>query len=463
MSTVPLQATDHLDTSDATTRTLTVAAAATLLALAVFSAVVTTIGDTIRSLHGDVSGQTWALSGMSLGLAAALLTTGALADDLGRRRVLVWSTTLLALGGAVAALAPSVPVLVAARILQGAAGGGVIASSLGMIGHAFAPGRPRAFATSVWGAAVGGGIALGPIAGAAVATTSGWRGSYWLQAVAAAALIPAAMTLPESRAAVRRPVDLLGAILLGAAMVCLIAGLIEGRRDWASSATIGLLIAGVVLLMSFAGLELRRRNPMLDLRLFREPLFLASASGALFNGLAVIGLMSFSPTLMQRGLHIGVLASAGVLATWSGTSTVVALAGRPLLSRWGAPTLLGIGLALCAAGELGLVGIGSGAGWSRLVPGLMLAGVGSGLANSSLGRLAVDSVPRERAGMGSGANNTARYLGGAAGIALVVALASAGSGSGTAALLHGWNTATIVCAGLCALGAAVAILCRPEG
>ena len=88
-------------------RTLLVAAAGTLLVLAVFSAVVTTVGDTVRSFHGDISSQTWVLSGMSLGLAAALLTVGTLADAFGRRRVLVLSGLLLALTSALGAVAPS--------------------------------------------------------------------------------------------------------------------------------------------------------------------------------------------------------------------------------------------------------------------------------------------------------------------------------------------------------------------
>ena len=97
-----------------------------------------------------------------------------------------------------------------------------------------------------------------------------------------------------------------------------------------------------------------------------------------------------------------------------------------------------------------------------LLPGLAVTGIGSGLANASLGRLAVESVPRERAGMGSGANNTARYLGGAAGVALMVALVSGGPGSGSAGLLSGWDTAATVCGVVCVPAALVATACRPR-
>jgi len=446
--------------SESSARTLAVAASATLLVLAIFSAVVPDVRDSIRSLHGGISGQTWVLSGMSMGMAAALLTAGVLADDLGRRRVLVWSTTLLAIAGAIGALAPTVGVLVAARLLQGAAGAGVVASSLGLIGHAFPAGAPRTFATSVWGAAVGGGIALGPVLGASLTTSLGWRSSYWLQALGAALLVPAAIAVAESRSGERRRLDLPGAIALTSAMAALSAGLIEGRTSWTTPLTIALLTTGLLSLGLFAAIELRRREPMLDLRLFRQPLFMASLSGALFIGLAVIGVMSFSPTLMERGMGISPIDSALVLTAWSATSMVVAVLARRLLGRIHSYASLAIGLALCAIGEFALSGLGTGSSWAALIPGLAIAGIGSGLANPSLGRLAVESVPRERAGLGSGSNNTARYVGGAAGVALVVLLVSTGgSADAPHQLLSGWDLATIVCGALCLLGALIAVWC----
>jgi MFS family permease len=454
------RATTRTEDADAN-RTLQVAAAATLLVLAVFSAVVTTVGDSLRTLHGDVSSQTWTLSGMSLGLAAALLTVGALADAFGRRRVLVVSTALLALTSALGAVAPSMGVLIAARILQGAAGAGVLAASLGAIGHAFPTGHRRALATSVWGSAVGAGIAIGPLAAGALAVWLGWRSSFWLEAVAAAALVVAAGGIEESRASTRRPLDLLGATALALAMAGLTAGLIEGRQSWSAPQAIVPLVAGAALLAAFAAIESRKREPILELERFKNPLFLASLSGALFTGLAVIGLMSFTPLLLQRALGVSVIGSAAVLAAWSTTSMAVALATRPLLGRRSADSALVLGFAISAVGVFALAGLGVGSSWARLLPGLVILGIGSGVVNASLGRLALESVPRERAGMGSGANNTSRYLGGGAGVALVVALATGHGGTGASALLAGWNTAVIVCGALCLLAALVAAACRP--
>ncbi len=441
-------------------RTLWVAASGTLLVLAVFSAVVTTVGDSLRSLHGGVSSQTWTLSGMSLGLAAALLTVGALADSFGRRRVLVIASAALAITSALGAVAPSMGVLVAARILQGAAGAGVLAASLGAIGHAFPTGHRRALAASVWGSAVGAGIAIGPLAAGALAAWLGWRSSFRLEAIAAAALVPAAAAMEESRAETRRALDLTGAATLAVAMAGLTAGLIEGRQSWSASGTLIPLAGGVIFLAAFVVIELRKRDPIIELARFKHPLFVASLSGALFTGLAVIGLMSFTPLLLQRGLGVSVLGSAAVLAAWSGTSMAVALATRRLFGRRSATAVVVLGFAVSAAGEFALAGLGVGSSWTRLLPGLVILGIGSGFVNASLGGLALESVPRDRAGMGSGANNTARYLGGAAGVALVVALATSGGARGGSRLLAGWNTAAVVCGALCVVAALIAAACR---
>jgi MFS family permease len=438
-------------------RTLWVAVAGTSLVLAVFSAMVVTIGDSARSLHAGLGGEAWALSGMSLGLAITLLTAGALADDLGHRCVLMWSAGLLLVSSIAGALATSMAELVAARVVQGIGGGGVLAASLGSIGAAFAAGPARARATAMWGAAVGAGIAAGPLAAGALAAAVGWRSGYWLEAACAGAVMAGAATLGDRCSPRRHALDFRGIATLGGGMALLTAALVQARHDWAGTSTIELAAAAAVLLGAFAALEVRHRRPMLDPDLFSSHQFLASIAGALFTGLAVIGLMSYSPALMQRALHVSVLGSAAVLAVWSVTSMLVALAARSLPARLRTQTLLIIGLVLAATGEAGLAGLQSGAGWTRLVPGLIVTGIGSGVANAALGRIAVESVPRHRAGMGSGANNTARYLGGAAGVALVVSIVS---GAGEDGLIAGWNTAALVSAALAALGAAIVASCR---
>lgn len=143
--------------------TLAITGVATLLVLIDFTTVVPTIQDTATTFGASVVGRTWALSAMSLGLTAALLTAGALADQLGRRRTLRAGLVALAVSTAVAAAAPSIAIFVAARIGQGVAGAAVLTAALAMIGHAHPAGRARVRATGIWGATLGGGIAAGPL------------------------------------------------------------------------------------------------------------------------------------------------------------------------------------------------------------------------------------------------------------------------------------------------------------
>jgi MFS family permease len=132
---------------------------------------------------------------MSVGLAAVLLTAGALADDFGHRRVLRCSAGMLAAASLLGALAPSMQILVAARVLQGVAGGGILTASLGSIGHTFPSGPARTHATAIWGAAVGAGVTVGPLAAAGLGQAAGWRSGFWFEAAAATALTMVAATL----------------------------------------------------------------------------------------------------------------------------------------------------------------------------------------------------------------------------------------------------------------------------
>jgi predicted MFS family arabinose efflux permease len=245
-------------------------------------------------------------------------------------------------------------------------------------------------------------------------------------------------------------------------VAALVAAITWGRAGWTRPGVLVLLGAAAVLLAAFTAVEARRAEPMLDLGLFRRPAFLLSVSGALVTGLAVIGIMSYLATVMTLVLGLSPVVSALVLAIWSGLSFVAALQARRLPSRLPAGRLLAAGLALSAAGEFAMLGLTPDAHWWRLVPGLVVSGIGSGLANAMLARLAVESVPADRASMGSGANNTARYVGASIGVAVVGAIAT-GSGDGPSALAHGTDVAMLVSAVVALAGAALAVAIRERG
>ncbi len=441
---------------------LAVAAAGTLLVLVAFTIPLATLASTVADLRAGPDAQAWVLSAMSLGSAAGLLSSGAIGDEYGRRRTFLAGALVLAASSLLGALAPTVLVLIIARILQGLGGAALLACGLGLIGHAFPAGPARARATGVWGAALGAGVAVGPFLAVGLATVGGWRLSYVLTALAAAALAVAGRALlSESRAARPRGVDVAGTVLLGLGLAALLAGLVEGRVGWTRLPVLVLLVVGLALVVGFVAVERRSAHPMLDLALFRRPDFVGATVAALAAGAGVLALMSFVPTLIERGLGGGPLVAVAALFAWSGVSAVTALGARWLPPSVSPRVQLVAGLVGCAAGQLALVGLTPSSAIARLLPGLLVAGAANGVLNAALGRQAVASVPADRAAMGSGANNTARYLGSAIGLTVVAVLVTrAGAASGAVGLLSGWNVAVLVTAGFSLLGALTVLLAR---
>lgn len=440
-------------------RTLLVASAGTFIALTSFTMPMSSLTALATGLGAGPAGQTWVLSSMSVGLAAGLLICGTLGDDYGRRRVFLLGAVLVVLTTLLGVAARSPWLFVLARIGQGLGAAALIACGLGLIGHAFPAGADRAKATGVWGASLGAGIACGPLLAVALNAVAGWRAGYLLIALCTLVVAVAGrILLVESRAERPHPVDLVGAVLLGLGLSALLAGLVAGRGGWARLLVVALLVSAVLLLVGFVLVELRlgRRGqpPLLDLALFRRRDFVAVTVAGLATGMGVIAVMSFLPTICERALGIGPLPGAAALATWAGISVPTSLAARRL--RMNGDLQLAVSLLVVAAGVAMLGGLHPGDGVSRLMPGLLIAGLGSGVLNAALGRQAVSSVPPGRAGMGSGANNTARYLGSAVGVTVVAVLAA---GSGTGGLLAGWDTAVLAGVVFSVLGALAVLLC----
>ncbi|MGW4161273.1 MFS transporter [Streptomyces sp. NPDC004788] len=427
--------------------TLAVTSAATALTLMNYTAPMLTLPGMTRAFGTPASAQAWLLNGTPLGLAVLLLVAGSLADDHGRRRVFLLGTLALGLTTALGGFAGSTLTFTLARVAQGAASAAVLAASLGLLAHAYPAGADRIRATGVWGAFVSAGIALGPLLAAGLSSLADWRLTY--EVLAAGTLLAAALgtrTLAESRAPRAGRPDIAGALTLGLALAAALTALTLGRDGWLRLPVGALAVAAVLLTAVFVVVERRSRTPMIDLSLFRRPAFRAATAGALFTGLAVIGFFSVLPALLQRGAGLAPLATAWLFLLWSGTAFVVALQTRRLAGRISATYQLALGFVLSTAGVLGLFGAVEGGSIVRLLPGLVVAGAGSGLLNAALPRLAVDSVPQERAAMGSGANNTARYIGSSAGVALALALSTTGA-----------DTALVVSAVLGVAGAAVTL------
>ncbi|MEW2547179.1 MFS transporter [Streptomyces sp. NPDC047002] len=438
--------------------TLIATLAATFVALMGYTAPLLTVPALATTFHTSLSAQAWLLNGTPLGLAALLLVAGGLADDFGRRRVFLAGTVTLAVTTALSGLTDDTLLFTLTRVAQGAASAAILATSLGLIAHAFPAGPARLRATGAWGATVSGGIALGPLLAAAL-NGFGWRVLYAVLGVAAlAAGGYASRVLSESRAPHRARPDLPGAAALGLAFTALLTALTLGRNGWLCPSVLLLLAATAALLGVFALIERRTAAPLLDLGLLRHAPFQSSVIGALFTGLAVIGFFSYLPVVVEGALRLSVLQTAWIVLLWAGTAAVVAYQAKRLHARFAVRHQMAAGFLLHAVGILGMLGAVGALSEARLLPGVFVAGLGSGLLNAALPRLSVESVPALRTAMGSGANNTARYIGSSAGVALTLALVTS---AGTAA--HGLDIAIAVMAGVSVLGALLVVALRGRG
>jgi len=429
---------------------LVVACAAVLLVLINYTIPLGMLGPISHDLDATLGDRAWVLSGGALGVAASLLPAGSLADGLGRKRVFVVAATAFAVLSVVGAVAASALMLIVVRVLQGVASGALLAGSLAMIAATFTEARERERATGLWAAMIGAGIAIGPVLGALLSTAVSWRLSYGVLALFGAVLAIAAVAMfAESRAGHSRRVDWPGMALLAAGLGALVAGLLRGNPDgWTAVHVLGLLAAAAVLLAVFVAVEHRRREPMLELQLLRHRGFTAAFVGSLVLGASVIAFMNYFPTWSEQTAGSSVIAVSLQLLLWSVPSVLVAvradLVGRVLGPR---PQLI-VGMSTCLLGLVLLFGIDPQSLWTHLIPAFIIAGIGTGMLNAALAHAAVDTVPAESVGLGAGANNTARYVGNALGIAALTALASGSN------LLPAITAA----AGLAAVGVLVAVL-----
>ncbi|WP_406674349.1 MFS transporter [Nonomuraea sp. N2-4H] len=426
--------------------TLPVATSAPFLAMTNFSSPMVTLPQIARSLEAGPTGPVWILGSIALGLSSSLLVAGGLADDYGRRRVLVIGSGVLAASSVLAAASPGVVTFVLARLVQGGASAAMLAAGLGIVGHAFPTGAARVRATGRYGAMIGLGTMAGPLLSGLVATAVSWRAVYWLTAAAALALtVVSARALDESRAPAPRRPDLPGVVLLTLGLAALVAGVTEGRLGWSRPVVVWAFWAAAVLIAAFVAVELRRREPLLDMALFRRPLFLVATGGAVIVGTAVVGLLSYLPTLLQASYGLTALDTALLFAVWAGMSFVTSLLSARVRLR--TAERFALGLALSATGYLCLLSLATSLSLPLLVAGLAVSGTGSGLINSSISHLAIESVPAHRVSMGSGANNTARYIGSSLGAAgMAAAVAAFGLSQGTTVAV----TAAILLTGLTA-------------
>jgi EmrB/QacA subfamily drug resistance transporter len=365
----------------------------------------------------------WVLDGYFVIIAALLVPAGGLADRFGHRRVFLLGIGGFALASALCAAAPTIGLLIAARVLQGAAAALIAPTSLALVLDQFPPER-RATGVGLWGAAAALAAATGPTLGGALVELSGWRLIFLVNLPLSAAILLLGPRIVARAELDERLPDLLGSALLALGLALLTLGIVEGDDwGWASVATLACVAGGVALVGAVLARSGRHPRPLLEPGLLKLPSFLRGNVGTLLFSAAFFSLI-LGNVLFLTGVWSYTLLQAG-LATLPGpalTTLVSGPAGR-LADRFGHRAVVAPGTLVFAAGVLVLRSAGAQPDWlGTWLPGACLTGIGIGLAFPTLGSAAVRDVPDDRFATASAVNAAFRQVGAVLGTAILVAI-----------------------------------------
>jgi EmrB/QacA subfamily drug resistance transporter len=371
-----------------------------------------------RELHTSFTDLQWVVDAYAIMLASVMLNAGSLGDLLGRKRVFVAGVALFTLASALCGAATSPLFLNLARGAQGIGGAAMFAVSLAIIAQEF-HGIERGTAFGIWGATIGFAVAVGPLVGGTLTEWAGWRWIFFVNIpIGVACGVAALRVLHESRDEEHGGFDLPGFATLTAGLFALVLALLRGTSwGWTSGRTIGLLVAAAVLLVAFVVVELTRRAPMFDVRLFRTPAFTGAQIVAFTLSGAFFSQFLYLAVYLQNVLHLSPIETGVRFLPLSLLAFLVApIAGR-MSAHMPPRFLFGAGMALVGVALLLMHGLSATSSWTTLLAGFVVGGIGVGLVSAPLASVAVSVVPPRQAGMAAGVNNTFRQVGIATGIA----------------------------------------------
>jgi EmrB/QacA subfamily drug resistance transporter len=399
--------------------TLVVVCAATFMLLLDVTIVIVALPEIQHGLHATFTDVQWVIDAYALTLAALLLTSGSLADRYGRKRLFTIGLSIFTLGSLLCGLAQSPLMLILSRSAQGIGGAILFSTSLALLAQNF-HGKERGVAFGVWGAITGISTGLGPILGGAITSGINWRGIFLVNIpIGIAALVVTRMKVDESEISHSSRPDWAGFVVLTAGLSSLVYGLIRaGEIGWGDTGTHICLVLAVILLAAFVVVERRVTNPMFDLTLFKTPTFTGGLIAAFCMNGSLYAMFVYLVLYLQNDLGYSALGTGLRFLILTGFSLVAATAAGRLSSHMPVRWLIGPGLALVGIGLLVMSGLHGTTTWTHLIPGFIVAGIGSGLVNPPLASTAVGVVAPQRSGMASGVNTTFRQIGIAVGIAV---------------------------------------------
>jgi EmrB/QacA subfamily drug resistance transporter len=411
----------------------------------------------------------WAVTGYSLVGAAVIITSGSLGDVFGRKRIFQLGLALFVVSCVLIALAQSGGMVIAGRVIQGAAGSTILACGLSLLSVA-TTGEANLRAVSLWGAAAAVGAAAGPLVGGVLVDVTGWQGLFWIDAgIALLCMVLTYFWVTESSDPdAPRSIDYLGTVLVAATLMPLILGMSKsGDWGWISVPTIGCFVISVVAGYAFVQAERRVKVPLLDLALLRNRVLVGATIAILIGAGTINGLMYLLSLYFQNPATLGFSPLEAGLATLPATVGLVVVAPLvpKLAGRFGGRQTIGAGFLITTVGFVAIGVVDSSWKYAAFVLPLVAIAVGMGLSNGPSSSAATASVPAHQVGEASGVSNMARYVGAAVATALAATIYASvttnqtdGGASKADALATGLGAASWAMAIFSALGLLLAIV-----
>lgn len=414
-----------------------------------------------RDLHLGIAGLQWTMNGYLLTMGSLILLGGALGDRYSRRKVFSWGLIGFSVASLACAAAPNLTLLVAARVLQGIAGGLLVPNSLALIETTFA-GEERGVAIGHWASWSAISTAIGPLVGGWIVDATSWRFVFIVAvpfAIAGAIAITVAGRSTTEQDDAKKSVDYAGAALMTLGLGALVASLILGPdRGFRSIYPLSLAIGGIALLIGFMFVEHRTENPLLPLAAFASKEFSGVNAVTMVVYAALSGLFFLLMLELQNVLHYSALAAGASLLPINALMLGISpIAGRmserrgPRLPMVGGCLVASVGMAMFSRVQPGAEYL------TAVLPAAVIFGLGLSFLVAPLTTVALSSLGEKRAGLASGVNNAVARVAGLLATAIVPVAAGLGGARSLSGdtLISGFTRAMFICAGLCALGGVI--------
>ncbi|MES2166185.1 MAG: MFS transporter [Pseudomonadota bacterium] len=364
------------------------------------------------ALPADFKDLQWIMNAYTIACTTVLMATGTFADRYGRKLVFITSTVAFGITSLMCGLAQSASVLIAARFLQGLAGGAMFTCTIAIISHQYQDEHERGIAFTTWGIISGIGLGFGPIIGSTINAVSSWHWVFLIHVpLTFLALIPASIGIKESRDPHAKRLDGWGIVTLTIAVFGLTYVITQGA-DLGRATAIGLAAIAVASFAAFVLVERNTAQPMFDFSVFRIRKFSGAIIGCIGMNFCYWPFMIYLPIYFEGGLGLDSKTASLLLLAYTIPFLVMPPFADHLLRRHGARIVIPLGMAIMGTGFIAMR-LGSGfeqANWLTVLPGALLAGIGLGLTNTSVTNTTTGAVPSNRAGMASGIDISARLI-----------------------------------------------------